>query len=111
MGPGHGGGALEQGHAVIGAGDGEAAAAFPARRLAGLGLEIFIELARVANEAGQVLMGAQLADQPGGVPCRAATELALFEEHDFAPTKLGQMIGDGTADDAAADDHRPGLGG
>ena len=98
------GGALQHGHALGGAGDGQRAAILPAGRQSRLGLQFAIKFCRIADEAGHVGMAAQLADKAGGMPGGAAAELALFEEDDIRPSELRQMIGDRTTDDAAADD-------
>jgi hypothetical protein len=54
-------------------------------------------------------MAAQLPDQTGGMPGRAAGEAALFEQHDIRPTELGQVIGNRAADNAAADNDDAGV--
>src|ERR687897_38550 len=54
---------------------------------------------------------ATMADEPGGMPGRAAGEPPLLDEHDVALAHLRQVIGDGAADHAAADDDDLGGGG
>ena len=71
---------------------------------AGLGLQPGVKLGRIFREPGQVLRGAQLADQPGRMPGRAGCELLALQQHDVGPAELGQVIGDGAAGHAAADD-------
>ena len=41
------------------------------------------------------------------MPGRAAGQLFAFEQHDVAPAHFGQVISDGTTDDAAANDDGP----
>ena len=77
---------------------------------AGLGLELDVEVGRIFREPRHVLRAAQLADQPGGMPCRARGQLLALQEHDVGPAELGQMIGDRAAGDAAADDDGARLG-
>ena len=89
--------------AFAGAGHHKAAIAPVSGRLAGLPLERGVELVAVAGEVGQGLAGAQARDEPGSVPCRAAADAVAFEQHDIRP-RLGKMVGDAAADDAAADD-------
>ena len=43
---------------------------------------------------------------PGG----AAGQLPAFEQHHIRDAQLGQVVGDGAADDAAADDDDVGAG-
>ena len=76
----------------------------------GLGLELHVEVGRIFGEPRHVLRGAQLADQPGRMPCRARGQLLALEQHDVGPAELGQMIGDRAAGDAAADDDGARLG-
>ena len=76
-----------------------------ARRNTGFGLELGVKICRVFRQARHVLAAAQLAHQPRRMPSGAAGQLFAFQKHDVGPAKLGQMIGDRTAGDAAADDH------
>ena len=100
---GHGGVALELLEAALMGGDGDRAALFEAGRLAGLGLEIAIELGGVFGELSHAVRATQLADQPGGVPGGAAGKLAAFQQHRLGNAELGQVIGDRAADHPAAD--------
>ena len=59
----------------------------PAGREAGLLLERRIELDAVAAHARRVARRARLADEPRGVPGRAAGEPALLEQHDVAHSR------------------------
>ena len=93
------------------AGEPQAAIALPARGLPGLGLQPPVELDRVAQQLGDVGAGAQLADQPGGMPGRARGQPALLQQQHVGPAELAQMIGHRAADDAAADDDDAGGGG
>ena len=53
---------------------------------------------------------AQLADQSRRMPRRAGGQLFALKQNDISPAELGQMIGDGTAGDAATNDDGPCLG-
>src|SRR5262249_10536241 len=108
---GHGGRAAQQRHALRRARHRQRAALLPAGRQAGLRLEPGIELGAVADQPGEVLVAAQLADQAGGMPRRAAAQPALLEQHDVLPAELGEMVGGRAAHDAAADDDDAGVGG
>ena len=103
---GRGGGRLplHLGPALGIAGEPQAAVRLPAGGEAGLLLEPVIELDGVAEQLGDVGARAQLSDQPGGMPGRAGGQLAPLEQEHVGETHLAQMIGDGAADDAAADD-------
>ena len=72
--------------------------------LAGLGLERGEQVGGVLRQPGEVVGGAQLADQPGGVPGGAAGQLPALEQHDVGHAAQGEVVGDAAADDAAADD-------
>src|SRR4030095_7028573 len=69
-----------------------------------LRLEPLVESGAVAHEAGEIRGGPELAHQPRGMPGGAAGEAPLLQQHDVTPTETGEMVGDGGADDAAADD-------
>ncbi len=109
VGLGGGGGALELGQAVLGAGHGDAAAAPEAGGQAGLPLQALVQLGGVLDQAGAAFRGAQLADQAGRVPGGAAGQLALLEQQHVGPAELGEVVGDAGADHAAADDHDAGA--
>ena len=67
-------------------------------------LQPAVELDGVHVHPGQRRVGAQLADQAGGVERRAAGQLGAVDEHDVGLAELGQVVGDARAADAAADD-------
>ena len=106
-----GGDPAQQRHALGRARDDDRAALLPAGGKPGLGLETRVEVDRVLHEPRHVLVRAQLADEAGGMPGRAAGEPPLLEEHDVALAHLRQVIGDRAADHAAADDDDLGGGG
>ena len=60
--------------------DVDAAALLPSGRKAGLGLELRVQLDAVPAHPRHRPVRPHLADEPGGVPGRAAGELALLEE-------------------------------
>ena len=111
VGLGGGGGPFQLGHAVFGAGDGDAAAATEAGAQARLCFQPLVQLAGVLHQPGAVLRGAQLADQAGRVPGGAAGQLPLLEQQHVGPAQLGQVVGDAGADHAAADDDDAGSPG
>ena len=78
---------------------------------AGLGLQLDVEVGRIFRQPRHVLRAAQLADQAGRMPGGAAGQLLALEQHDVGPAELGQVIGDRTAGDAAADDDGACFGG
>ena len=47
--------------------------------------------------------------QPGGVPGGARGQAVALEQDDVLPAHVGQVVGDGAADDAAADDDDAGA--
>ena len=106
----------ERGHApdfgepFVGAGDGQAALAAEAGRLAGFGLQRLVKADGIARELGQRGGRAELVDEARRVPRGAAGEMPALEEDHVAPPELGQVIGDAAPDDAAADDHHLRLG-
>ena len=53
--------------------------------------------------------GVEVRDHPGGVPRRAAGELALVEQQRRRSSRAGEVVGDAAAGDAAADDDDAGL--
>src|SRR6266446_6723321 len=103
-------GPAELRHARRAPGDAEAAHLLPVGAHAGLGLEPRVELGAVADEPGHRARAAEAADEPGGVPGRAARELLALEQNDVTPAELDQVIGDAAAGDAATDDDDAGLG-
>ena len=110
-GTGHGGVAGEFLQPLTGQGDRDRTDLPQAGGDAGFGLKPLVELGRIAGELGHVRTGAELTDETGGVPGGAGGELLAFKQDHVFPAELGQMVGDGAADDAAADDDDAGLGG
>ena len=90
-------------------GDLDAAALDPARRVLA-GLEPPVQLDAVHVHPGQGGVGAQLADETGGVEGRARRQLGALDQQDVALAELGEVVGDGGAADPAADDDDPGAG-
>ncbi len=75
-----------------------------AHRLTRCLLDLFVQIDGVALEPGDVGIGADGVNLPGGVPARAGSELGALEQHDILPTKFRQVKEDRAADDTAADD-------
>ena len=90
-------------------GDVDAAALLPAGRQSGLGLERRVQLDAVLAHPRHRPVRAHLADQAGGVPGRAAGELALLEDEHVLLAERGQVVGGRAAGDAAADDDDAGV--
>ena len=99
-----GGLAFHLGPAFGVAGKAQAAVHLPAGLQARLRLQPFVKGDGMAQQLGDVGRCAQLADQARGVKGGAGGQLLAFEKHRIGPAKLAQMVGHGTADDAAADD-------
>ena len=75
----------------------------------GLRLEPRVEIARVFPHLRRRLgERAERDDEPSGVPRRPCGALRLLEEHDVA-AGVGEVVRDGGADDASADDDDAGL--
>ncbi len=102
---------LDLDQAFLRTGEPQAARHLPARGLAGLGLEALVKFDAVRQQPGDVGVGAQLADQPGGMEGGPARQFVALEQHHVLPAQPGQMIGDRAADDTAADDDRASLSG
>jgi hypothetical protein len=102
--------ALELGEPLVAPGDDQRPALLPVGAVPGLALEARVELRAVLHEPGHRPGAAEPADQPGRMPRRAGRQALALEQHDVGPAEPGEVIGDAGADDAAADDHRAGVG-
>ena len=71
-------------------------------------LDLLQQLDTIAGKRRGGMATLQLAYKSGGMPGCAAGQLFPFQQHHIAPAGLGQMIGDGTAMNAAA--NNDGLG-
>ena len=91
-------------------GDGDAAVLLQPGRLARLLLQLGIELQAVPGEPGQIAAIEHGPHQTRRMPGRAAGELLALQEQHVLLAELGEVVSDGTADDAAADDDDLGLG-
>ncbi len=103
---GGGGLPLDLGPAFLVAGEPQAAIHLPAGGEPRLRLEPLVEIDGIAEQLGDVGVRAQLADKACRMKGRARRELPALQQHRVGPAELGQMIGRGAADDAAADDDR-----
>src|SRR3546814_20181704 len=92
------------------AGQTQTAVHLPAGGEPRLRLQGVVERDRVAEELRDVGAGAELPDQAGGMEGGAGGQLVALDEDRVGPAPLAAMVGRGTADDAAADDHRPRRG-
>jgi hypothetical protein len=100
---------LDLAQARLGGGDAQRSDLLPADLVVALRGQAVVELDRVLHQAGQVLLGAELPHQAGGVPGRALGDLSLLQQQHVRLAPLGQVIGDRAADGAAADDDDPCL--
>src|SRR3954469_21271434 len=107
--PRHGGAAHELFKTFVIGGEPKRAGLDEARWLSGFLPQGRIELGRVLGEAREVMRRAELPDEPGRMPGRAAGELLALEEHDVPATAEGQMVCNAAANDAAAHDHDAGA--
>ena len=97
-------------HLALGrTGKAQAAVFLPVDRHASFGLEPVIELDRMPQHARHVARGAELADQPRGMPGGAMGDAALFQDDDILFAHAGEMIGNRAADNAGADDDDLGM--
>ncbi|MBS1270831.1 MAG: hypothetical protein MAG794_01799 [Gammaproteobacteria bacterium] len=90
--------------ASVRAGQHDRAALQEAGLLTGLVLETSVELGAVLSEARHVRRRAELADESRGMPGRAAGESIPLQKQYVGPPPVGEMIGYGAPDHAAADD-------
>src|SRR5689334_13669288 len=98
---GHGHGALQLEHAILGLSHDETADLFPADGVSSLLFQLRVQLDRIFVDTGHAVARAQTADQTGGVPGSAAAEFALFEQDDVFPAELRQVIGNARPDHTA----------
>ena len=96
--------------ARLGLGQIERAGLEHAAALPGLGLELLVEAHRIVLQAADVGDIVQPVDVGGRVPGAAAGQFGPLEQHDLGPARLGQMVEDRAADDAAADHDGLGMG-
>ena len=108
---GHGGGALDLHETRLGTSEAQAAHLLPVHRLAGFRLQDVVERHASLQHPGHVARGTQLTDQARRMPRGAFGKPALLHHHHVRDAHAGQMIGDRTANNAAADDHHPSLRG
>ncbi len=95
--------ALELGPAVIVGGEPQAARHLPAGFEARLVFEALVEIDRILEHARDRGRRAELAHQACCMPCGAGCDPVLLEQHHIGLVFFGEVIGRGTADDAAAD--------
>ena len=96
-------------HPLLIGGEPEIAGAMKTYRLAGLRLELLIEVDAVLVELADAVAHVEEWQQPGRVPGGAGGELGLLDQHHVGPAQFGQMVEHAAADDAAADHHHPRL--
>ena len=96
-------------HAVAVGRQAQVAGVVEAHGLAGLGLQLLVELDRVLVELADAVAHVEERQQAGGVPGRAGGQLGPLEQDHVVPALLGQVIEDADAVDAAADDNHAGM--
>src|SRR6056297_1787049 len=67
-------------------------------------LQRLVEPDRVVVDVGRRVGHVEIGQKPRGVPGGAAREFVALDEHDILPARPREVIGDGSADSAAADD-------
>jgi len=107
---GHGGGSAQLFQPLGSAGQRETACTSVTGGLPGLLFQGRVEFMAILGQTGQIGGGPEHADKTGGVPGGSAGKLFAFEQHHIADAAFRQMIGDGTADDAAANNNDLRLG-
>ncbi len=93
--------------AVLGRGEHHARGHVQADVLAGIILDLLVELHRIFLQLGNVGIAVDRVHAAGGMPGRAGGQFRAFDEHNIGPAEFGEVIQDGTADDAAPDDDDP----
>ena len=73
--------------------------------LVGFVLQLLEEAGGVGGQFGEGVVRLELADQSGGVPGGSAGQGVLLQQQDIGYAPSGEVIGDRTAHDAAADHH------
>ena len=94
---------LVLGPPVLIAGQPQAAGHFPSRGKAGFLVELLVEIDRIFEHLCDRGGRAQLADKPRGMPRRSGRQLVLLQQHHIRLVIACQVIGGGTADNAATD--------
>ena len=74
--------------------------------LAGFGLDLLQKVDRVGLKQRHVGIGVQRMKSAGGVPGRASRQDGPLDQRRVGPTKFGQMVKDGSADNPSADHNR-----
>ena len=70
-----------------------------------------VEVDAVAGDVDERPGVAQLGDEPGCVPGRAAGDVPALQQHNVLPAQLRQMVSRAATSHAAANDYRAGVGG
>ena len=73
--------------------------------LAGLCLDLLVQVHRVLLEAGHVRVAVERVHAAGRVPRGAGRELLSLQQNDVSPPCFGEVVENACADDAAADHH------
>ena len=90
-------------HAVAVGREAQVAVDMEADVLAGLGLQRLVEVDRILVQLADRIAHVEQRQQPGGVPCRAGSQLGALDQYDIAPALFGQVVERGNADHSAAD--------
>jgi hypothetical protein len=100
---------LQPVHALAGAGQHDAPGHVHTAGLFGDALDLLVEIDGVLLQLGDVRVAVDGVHAAGGVPGRAAGELAALDQQHVLPAGLGEMVEDARPHHAAADDHHPCL--
>ncbi|MNV40417.1 hypothetical protein D3C71_1320230 [compost metagenome] len=77
--------------------------------LAGIGLDLLVELDRVFLQLGDVGVTVDRVHAASRMPGGTGSKLGPLDQNHVRPAEFRQMVEDGTADDTAADHHNPGM--
>ena len=77
--------------------------------LAGIVLDLLVEVDGVFLQLGDVRIAVDGVHAAGGMPGRAGGQFGALQQHDIGPAEFRQMIENGTADDATTDDDDLGM--
>jgi hypothetical protein len=90
---------------VFRVGETQAAATMPGDGLSGLGFKLLVKFDPVSRHPGETGIAERMRNRAGRVPGRAGREFGFFDQQRVGPAFAREVIEQGAADDAAADDH------
>ena len=90
---------------VFRVGETQAAAPMPGDGLSRLGFKLLVKFDPVSRHPGESSVAERMRDRASRVPGRAGREFGFFDQQRVGPALGREVIEQGAADDAAADDH------